>query len=129
MRDRARQRAKAEAMSHRASPDELRDAGKRVKELEQELLQSVPLQPETRAGRGAPSSLFSRSSSSGAARRFPAHTPAADRSPKRHASSDNNGGRLLYALWILRRRHAGRLTGAQLQAKPDRHRDRFLGSS
>jgi hypothetical protein len=50
MRDRARQRAKAEAMSHRASPDELRDAGKRVKELEQELLLAVPLQPETKLG-------------------------------------------------------------------------------
>ena len=36
MRDRVRQRALAEAKSHRASAEELRDAGKRVKELEQE---------------------------------------------------------------------------------------------
>ena len=50
MRDRARQRAMAEAKSHRATPEELRDAAKRVKELEQELLTSVPLQPETKQG-------------------------------------------------------------------------------
>src|SRR5215472_6713381 len=50
MRDRARQRAMAEARSHRASAEELRDAGKRVKELEQELLTSIQLQPETRQG-------------------------------------------------------------------------------
>jgi hypothetical protein len=50
MRDRARQRAMAEAKSHRASPEELRDASKRVKELEQELLASIQLQPETRQG-------------------------------------------------------------------------------
>jgi hypothetical protein len=50
MRDRARQRAMAEAKSHRASAEELRDAGKRVKELEQELLTSVQLLPETKLG-------------------------------------------------------------------------------
>src|SRR5215469_7538020 len=50
MRDRARQRAMAEAKSHRASAEELRDASKRVKELEQELLTSIQLQPETRQG-------------------------------------------------------------------------------
>jgi hypothetical protein len=50
MRDRARQRAMAEARSHRASAEELRDAGKRVKELEQELLTSIQLQPETKLG-------------------------------------------------------------------------------
>lgn len=50
MRDRARQRAMAEAKSHRASAEELRDASKRVKELEQELLASVQLQPETNRG-------------------------------------------------------------------------------
>jgi mRNA-degrading endonuclease RelE of RelBE toxin-antitoxin system len=50
MRDRARQRAMAEAKSHRASAEELRDAGKRVKELEQELLTSIQLQPETKLG-------------------------------------------------------------------------------
>jgi hypothetical protein len=50
MRDRARQRAMAEARSHRASAEELRDASKRVKELEQELLTSVQLHPETKLG-------------------------------------------------------------------------------
>ncbi|MGO8947630.1 MAG: hypothetical protein ACLQUY_08200 [Ktedonobacterales bacterium] len=50
MRDRARQKAMAEAKSHRASPDELREASKRVKELEQELLTSVQLLPETKQG-------------------------------------------------------------------------------
>ena len=50
MRDRARQKAMAEAKSHRATPDELRDASKRVKELEQELLTSIELQPETKQG-------------------------------------------------------------------------------
>jgi hypothetical protein len=50
MRDRVRQRAMAEAKSHRASAEELRDAGKRVKELEQELLTTVQLQQETKQG-------------------------------------------------------------------------------
>jgi hypothetical protein len=50
MRDRARQRAMAEAKSHRASAEELRDASKRVKELEQELLTTIQLQPETKLG-------------------------------------------------------------------------------
>ncbi len=50
MRDRARQRALAEAKSHRASAEELRDAGKRVKELEQELLTTIQIQPETTQG-------------------------------------------------------------------------------
>ena len=50
MRDRARQRAMAEAKSHRASAEELRDASKRVKELEQELLTTVQLLPETKLG-------------------------------------------------------------------------------
>jgi hypothetical protein len=50
MRDRARHRAMAEAKSHRATSEELRDAGKRVKELEQELLTSIELQPETKQG-------------------------------------------------------------------------------
>ncbi len=49
MRDRARQRALAEARSRRATPEELRDAGKRIKELEQELRQ-LELLPETRRG-------------------------------------------------------------------------------
>jgi hypothetical protein len=40
----------AEAKSHRASAEELREASKRVKELEQELLTSVQLQPETKLG-------------------------------------------------------------------------------
>jgi hypothetical protein len=40
----------AEAKSHRATAEELRDAGKRVKELEQELLTTIQLQPETRQG-------------------------------------------------------------------------------
>jgi len=50
MRDRARQRALAEAKSHRASAEELRDAGKRVKELEQELQTTIQIQPETKQG-------------------------------------------------------------------------------
>jgi hypothetical protein len=50
MRDRVRQRAMAEAKSHRATAEELRDAGRRVKELEQELLTTIQLQPETRQG-------------------------------------------------------------------------------
>lgn len=49
MRDRARERAAAEAKSHRASPDELREAGKRVKELEAEL-SKMEIQPETKVG-------------------------------------------------------------------------------
>lgn len=49
MRDRARQRAAAEAKSHRASPEELREASKRVKELEAEL-GKMELQPETKVG-------------------------------------------------------------------------------
>lgn len=49
MRDRVRQRAVAEAKSHRATPEELREAGKRVKEIEQELLQ-LDLLPETKSG-------------------------------------------------------------------------------
>ena len=49
MRDRARQRALAGAKSRRASPEELRDAGKRIKELEQELRQ-MELLPETKHG-------------------------------------------------------------------------------
>jgi hypothetical protein len=40
----------AEAKSHRASAEELRDAGRRVKELEQELLTTIQLQPETTQG-------------------------------------------------------------------------------
>jgi hypothetical protein len=40
----------AEAKSHRATAEELRDAGKRVKELEQELLTTIQLQPETKQG-------------------------------------------------------------------------------
>lgn len=49
MRDRDRQRAMAEAKSRRATPEELREAGKRVKEIEQELLQ-MDLLPETKSG-------------------------------------------------------------------------------
>lgn len=49
MRDRARQRALATAKSRRATPEELREAGKRVKEIEQELLQ-IDLLPETKVG-------------------------------------------------------------------------------
>jgi hypothetical protein len=40
----------AEVKSRRASREELREAGKRVKELEQELLTTVPLSPETKQG-------------------------------------------------------------------------------
>lgn len=49
MRDRDRQRAMAGAKSRRATPEELREAGKRVKEIEQELLQ-MDLLPETKNG-------------------------------------------------------------------------------
>jgi hypothetical protein len=49
MRDRARQRAMAEAKSHRASPEELREASKRLKEIEDELSQR-DLLPETKQG-------------------------------------------------------------------------------
>lgn len=49
MRDRTRQRAVAEAKSHRATPEELREAAKRVKEIEQELRQQELL-PETKRG-------------------------------------------------------------------------------
>ena len=49
MRDRARQRAMAEAKSHRASPEELREASKRLKEIEDELRQR-DLLPETKQG-------------------------------------------------------------------------------
>lgn len=49
MRDRTRQRLLAQARSHRATPDELREAGKRVKEIEQEFRQ-FELNPETRHG-------------------------------------------------------------------------------
>lgn len=49
MRDRTRRRVLAEAKSHLASPEELREAPKRVKELEQELRQ-VELSTETRQG-------------------------------------------------------------------------------
>src|SRR5215469_12049083 len=49
MRDRARQRALASAKSRRATPGELREAGKRLKELEQEL-QQLQLLPETKHG-------------------------------------------------------------------------------
>ena len=49
MRDRARQRALASARSRRASPEELKEAGKRVKEIEQEM-RELELRPETRKG-------------------------------------------------------------------------------
>ena len=49
MRDRARQRAYAAARSRRASPEELKEAGKRVKEIEQEM-RELELRPETRQG-------------------------------------------------------------------------------
>ena len=49
MRDRVRQRALAGAKSRRATPEELRDASKRLKELEQELRQ-IELSPETKNG-------------------------------------------------------------------------------
>lgn len=49
MRDRTRQRMLAQARSHRATPEELREAGKRVKEIEQEFRQ-LDLNPETRHG-------------------------------------------------------------------------------
>ena len=52
MRDRARQLAMAEAKSHRASPEELREASKRLKEIEDELSQR-DLLPETKQGRNA----------------------------------------------------------------------------
>lgn len=49
MRDRARQRAYAQAKSRRASPEELKEAGKRVKEIEHEM-RELELRPETRKG-------------------------------------------------------------------------------
>ncbi len=49
MRDRARQRAYAAARSRRASPAELKEASKRVKEIEQEM-RDLDLRPETRKG-------------------------------------------------------------------------------
>ena len=49
MRDRTRRRVLAEAKSHLASPEELREAPKRVKELEQELRQ-LELSPEAKHG-------------------------------------------------------------------------------
>jgi hypothetical protein len=49
MRDRARRTLVAQAKSHRATPEELRGAGKRVKEIEEEL-RHIPLQPETKQG-------------------------------------------------------------------------------
>jgi hypothetical protein len=49
MRDRARQRALAGAKSRRATREELRDAGKRLKELQVEL-QHIELLPETKHG-------------------------------------------------------------------------------
>lgn len=49
MRDRTRRRVLAEAKSHLASPEELREAPKRVKELEEELRQ-IELSPEARNG-------------------------------------------------------------------------------
>lgn len=49
MRERTRRRVVAEAKSHRATPEELREAPKRVKELEQELL-DVPLTEEAKQG-------------------------------------------------------------------------------
>lgn len=49
MRDRARQRALAAAKSRRASPEELKEAGKRVKEIEQEM-RELEMRPETRKG-------------------------------------------------------------------------------
>lgn len=49
MRERTRRRVMAEAKSHRATPEELREAPKRVKELEQELL-DIPLGSEAKKG-------------------------------------------------------------------------------
>lgn len=49
MRERTRRRVVAEAKSHRATPEELREAPKRVKELEQELL-DMPLTEEAKKG-------------------------------------------------------------------------------
>lgn len=49
MRDRARQRALAAAKSRRASPEELKEASKRVKEIEQEM-RELEMRPETRKG-------------------------------------------------------------------------------
>lgn len=49
MRDRTRRRITAQAKSHRATPEELRDASKRLKEIRDEMLQ-VQIAPETRKG-------------------------------------------------------------------------------
>jgi hypothetical protein len=49
MRERARRRVLAEAQSHRATPEDLRDASKRLKELEQEMLE-LPLTEEAKQG-------------------------------------------------------------------------------
>lgn len=49
MRERTRRRVVAEAKSHRATPEELREAPRRVKELEQELL-DMPLADEAKKG-------------------------------------------------------------------------------
>jgi hypothetical protein len=49
MRERTRRRVAAEAQSHRATPEELRDASKRIKEIEQEL-RELPLSEEAKQG-------------------------------------------------------------------------------
>jgi hypothetical protein len=49
MRDRARQRAYAEAKSRHATPQELKEAAQRVKAIEQEM-RELELRPETRKG-------------------------------------------------------------------------------
>ncbi len=49
MRERTRRRVAAEAQSHRATPEELRDAPKRLKELEGEL-RELPLSEEAKKG-------------------------------------------------------------------------------
>lgn len=49
MRERTRRRVVAEAQSHRATPEELRDASKRLKEIEGEL-RDLPLSEEAKKG-------------------------------------------------------------------------------
>jgi hypothetical protein len=49
MRERTRRRVVAEAQSHRATPEELRDASKRLKEIEGEL-RELPLSEEAKKG-------------------------------------------------------------------------------
>ena len=126
MRDRARQRAMAEAKSHRATAEELRDAGKRVKELEQELLTTIQLQPETTQGEDR-RQRYSRLLRLRAMRDdFTSGRPLEADHPNGFHSGHHDDGRCLHALRLLCRRCPGRSAGAELQAQPDRYRHCLL---